>query len=373
MSVQKVLVVGGGISGLTAAIALRRKGVAVELVEIDPVWTVSGVGIVQQANALRAIESLGLLEQYLAAGFGFDVVKLFNMDGTSSTTLPSPRLVGASYPANLGISRPALHKILSDAAVALGTQVRLGLTVESFVNGENGVEALFTDGSSGRYNLMIGADGLFSKIRGLLFRDAPEPRFTGQSAWRYNFPRPADLDYMQIVFGPFGSAGLVPLSHDLMYLYLTTAEPNNPTMPREQLPALMRERMASLRGRMADLREQITDPQAVVYRPLQTIFVPGSWSVDNVVLIGDASHATTPHLGQGSAMAIEDAVVLAEEVTKPVPLATALRAFMARRLDRCRFISESSESIGEIQMGRRHDRDQKEIGRQMIEMTAQAI
>jgi 2-polyprenyl-6-methoxyphenol hydroxylase-like FAD-dependent oxidoreductase len=373
VNVQKVLVVGGGIGGLTAAIALRRKGVTVELVEIDPVWSVSGVGIVQQANVLRAIAGLGLLDQYLSAGFGFDWVKVFNMDGKALAALPSPRLAGAGHPANVGISRPALHKILSETAVALGAQVRLGLTVESFTDGESGVEARFTDGSSGRYDLMIGADGLFSRIRGLLFSDAPEPRFTGQSVWRHNFPRLADLDYMHIVAGPFGTAGLLPLSQDLMYLYLMTEEPNNPNMAREQLPALMRERMAPLNGLFAELREQISDPQGVVYRPLQTIFLPTPWSAGNVVLIGDAAHATTNHLGQGSGMAIEDAVVLVEEVTKPVPVSTALRAFMARRFDRCRFISNASESIGEAQMGLRHDVDRDEIARSMIEVTSQPI
>jgi 2-polyprenyl-6-methoxyphenol hydroxylase-like FAD-dependent oxidoreductase len=121
--------------------------------------------------------------------------------------IPGQRLAGPEYPANVGISRRALHKVLSETAIALGVGVRLGLSVETWEQDASGVE-LFTDGSHGRYGLVVGADGLFSKVRGLLFGDKYQPRFTGQSVWRYNFPRAAQIDHLANYQGPSGNAGL---------------------------------------------------------------------------------------------------------------------------------------------------------------------
>ena len=193
MKSGRILVIGGGIGGLTAAIALRRQNFDVTVIERDPNWAVYGVGIIQQANVVRAMAQLGLLDDYLGAGFGFDTVEVFTPAGQSVARIPSPKLA-EGYPANIGIGRPALHKVLGDRTIGAGAAVRLGVTALSLVDDGEGVEAGFSDGSSARFDLVVGADGLFSETRRTIFPDAPKPEFTGQAVWRYNFPRPPELD-----------------------------------------------------------------------------------------------------------------------------------------------------------------------------------
>lgn len=372
-TVSNVLIVGGGIGGLCAAIALRRKGIAVDLVELKTEWTVYGVGIIQQSNVVREMHRLGLLDAYLDAAYAFEDVAIYSTDGHPLARIPGQRLAGPDYPANVGISRRALHKVLSETAIELGTQVRLGTSVESFEQDDSGVDVLFSDGSQGRYGLVVGADGLFSKVRDLLFGGKYQPRFTGQSVWRHNFKRVAQIDHLANYQGPSGNAGLVPLADDLMYLFTTSHEPGNPWMDQANLAAELRQRLAGFGGLIGELREQITDSAEVVYKPLEAVFVDEPWYRGRVLLIGDAAHATTPHLGQGAGMAIEDAVVLAEELTAGGSPDEQLQRFMERRFERCKFIAEKSLLAGEKEMQRDPAFDRIGLVKQMLEVTARPI
>lgn len=373
MTVERVLVVGGGIAGLTAAIGLRRHGVAVDLVELNPAWSVYGVGIIQQGNVVRAMDRLGLLERYLAVSYGFDGLRALSPDGRVIAEIAHERLAGPDYPANIGIARPALHKILGDSALAAGARIRLGLTVDRVEPRPDGVAVTFSDCGSGAYDLVVGADGLYSRVRALAFPDAPEPRFTGQAVWRHNFPRAPEIDRMHVTVGASANAGLVPLSETLMYLYVTSAEPGNPRRERDSLVPLMRARLSGFGGLIGSLAARITDPDEIVYKPMEAVFVAPPWHRGRIVLIGDAAHATTPHLGQGAGMAIEDSVVLAEEVAGPGPVEAALERFMARRFERVKFISDSSLRIGEAEMSGDGSLDHLGIVRRMLALTAEPI
>ena len=341
MQALEVLVVGGGIGGLTAAIALAGRGHAVTVIERDPEWSVYGVGIIQQGNVLRAMKQLGLLDDYLASAVGFDFVAVHAPDGTLVAKVPSPRLV-EGCPANVGIGRRALHKVLGDRAIAAGAQVRLGLTTDRLNDDGRGVSAGFSDGSAGRYDVVVGADGVDSQTRRQLFPSPPEPQFTGQAVWRYNLPRPADLDSLHVYNGPIG-AGLAAAM-------------------RGMVPAPL-----------AALAERITDDAEVVYRPLETVMVEGPWHAGRVVLLGDAVHTTTPHLGQGAGMAIEDAIVLAEELARHDTPEAAFTAYRERRFERCRYIVAESLAICRGQLGLGPPVDNANATAAMFEVTARPI
>jgi len=369
---RSILIIGGGIAGLTSAIALGRQARTLDVIERDPTWSVYGVGIIQQANVIRAAAQLGILDDYVSAGFPFEGVSMYAPDGSLISEIPAPRLAGTNYPANLGISRPALHKLLGEHAKGAGARIRLGVTARHIVEEGPQVSVEFSDGATGRYDLVIGADGLYSQTRTTLFPEAAPPRFTGQSVWRYNFPRPREMNSLHVYAGRVG-VGLVPISSALMYMYVVTAEPGNPRMPRAGLAAALRARLAGQPPAIAALVEQITDDNGIVYKPLECVLLTGDWYKGRVILIGDAAHATTPHLGQGAGMAFEDSVVLAEELARHDDVQAAFRAFLARRRDRCRFIVENSVAVGEYQLGLRASLDYAAITRRMFEVTAEPL
>jgi 2-polyprenyl-6-methoxyphenol hydroxylase-like FAD-dependent oxidoreductase len=357
-ALEKVLVVGGGIGGLAATIQLRKQGVEVDLVELNPKWDVYGVGIIQPGNAIRALDELGLADQAIAAGFAMDGDRFSLADGTVLADNEHPRAAGPRYPSLNGITRTRLHEILTTAVRASGATLRLGVTFSTIEQDDDGVDVTFTDATSGRYDLVIGADGISSAVRTAVFPDAPEPEYTGQVVWRYNLPRPAEVDRLWMFASRSRKAGLVPLAPDLMYLLMIESlggagevklgDDASLRLPEDRLAEILRERLAEFGGAIAEVRDQITDASQVVYRPVYAVLVDRPWYRGRVVLLGDAAHATSPHVGQGAAMALEDAIVLSQETTTAAPgdLAGALERWMDRRYDRVKTICDISRQIG---------------------------
>jgi 2-polyprenyl-6-methoxyphenol hydroxylase-like FAD-dependent oxidoreductase len=370
-SVSRVLVVGGGIGGLSATLALRRAGVEVDVAEINPEWSVYGVGIIQPGNALRALDALGLASDAIAQGFPMEGSRFHLADGTMLADLPAHRVAGPEYPPMNGITRSRLHVLLTDAVKASGADVRLGVTVDAI----DGGHVTFSDGTEGDYDLVVGADGIGSRVRSLVFGDEIQPEWTGQVCWRVNVPRPPDVHGIWMFVGTDGKAGIVPLAPDLAYvLLIEEPPPGGERVPDDRLAATMRERLAEFGGVIGELRdEHIRRDEDVVFRPVMAVFVERPWYRDRVVLIGDAAHATSPHVGQGAAMAVEDALVLAEEVTADGPLDAALERFMDRRYERCRTIADISRQIGRWELERRHDADFAGLTVKSIMVTAEPI
>lgn len=348
MSVRRVLVVGGGIGGLSATIALRRIGVEVELVEKSAEWTVYGVGIIQPGNALRALDQLGLAEECAAQGHPIRGVRTFTADGAKvlqDNEFPS---AVPGLPPNNGITRRRLHDILVAAAGESGAQIRTGVTVSKIEQEPDAVHVEHSDGRSGSYDLVVGADGLHSRLREQVFGEDLKAKFTGQVAWRINLPRIPELDRLWMYRGSRGSAGFVPLAPDLMYMLTIEKQPEDVPLRLRQdgLAAEYRERLAEYGGPVAEHRDLVRDDAEVVYRPVENILLPPPWHRGRVLLIGDAAHGTSPHCGQGGAQAIEDGVVLAEELAAGTRVERALDGFTRRRFERCRTVVEGSERIG---------------------------
>lgn len=349
--VQNVCIIGGGVAGLALAIGLHQRGIAVDVVERDKDWKVYHVGIIVQANFLRALDALGLGKAAVAAGFAYRGARFKTAAGDTIAELPGESAVDG-LPSDLGLTRPALHQVLTDQVRALGIPVRLGVTFETLQDTGNSVALTFSDGTSGHYDLVIGADGNYSAVRKALWPEAI-PKFTGQGVWRYNVPRPADLEWSDIYLGADngyrGKAGYCPLTPTEMYIFAVIEEPGNPRFAPETLADAMRARLAGYGGILGEAATHVTDPALVVYRPLEACIMPDPWYKGRVVLIGDAAHSATPHLGQGAAMAIEDAVVLAEELAGKETEA-ALKAFMQRRFERAKLVGTSSIQLGEWEM-----------------------
>ena len=354
VAVNRVLIVGGGIGGLTAGLALAQRGIEAEIVEARLELSALGVGIIQNANALRVLCGLGLLDETLEAGAQIDERRFCDENGNAVVAANALRTLDPNIPAINNIPRPEFHRILSTAARKAGVAIHMGDTVADLTDTFGHVDVTFESGRSGRYDLVVGADGIRSALRQRLFPEHSVPVFTGYGFWRITLPRIAGLNFIGVYQGVNGTkAGLVPLSRDTMYLFLVTNEPGNPQLPRDSFVELMRERMRGYGGPVGDVRDGLNDPDEIVYSPAEQVELPSPWYKGRVLLIGDASHAILPHMAQGAAMAQEDAAVLAELAASESSVPALLEKFMSRRYERCVFIQRVSRGMADQQQ--KHD------------------
>jgi 2-polyprenyl-6-methoxyphenol hydroxylase-like FAD-dependent oxidoreductase len=317
------------------------------MVEIDPKWSALGVGMALQGPALRAFAQIGLLDRCIAAGFGYSYFTFCDAGGRVTSKVDLPRLNGPNYPSTVGIMRQSVHEVLKHALHDAGVSVRLGVTVASLEEDAESVNVTFDDGSFGAYDLVVAADGAGSKIRALLFGSECRPAFTGQAVWRATVSRAPEVESRCSFFGPRNKAGCNPVSTEEMYVFLVQNLAEPVRLTDRQLVDVMREQLADFGGFMAAARDEITDPKQVVYRPVQSHILPLPWNRGRVVLIGDAAHTAAPQLASGASIAIEDAIVLAEELRSQPSLPSALHAFMNRRYERARLVVENSFQLGE--------------------------
>lgn len=349
--IQSALVVGGGFSGMSAAIELRKRGIAVDLVEIDPYWRNYGAGISIGGPTLRAFRTLGILERFLVEGYACDGLDIFSAHGVLLTQVSTPRIAGDEVPGSGAVMRPVLAQILADATRASGADVRLGCTVTELEQDAEGVAAGFSDGSHRRYDLLIGADGLYSKMRERLIPNSPKPCYRGQGVWRAVLPRSASVTRTMLWVGDHLKVGLNPVSQDEMYLFVNEDRPVNDFVPPEQFLARLKTLLQPFTAApVCQARELLDEHSLVVFRPLEGLLVEQPWYRGRVVLIGDAVHATTPHLASGACIGIEDAIVLAQELEQAPSVAVALERFQQRRWGRCRMVVENSMRLGEIEI-----------------------
>jgi 2-polyprenyl-6-methoxyphenol hydroxylase-like FAD-dependent oxidoreductase len=343
---KRALVVGGGIGGLSAAIALRRRGIEVDVVEKSRANVVLGVGIILQGNALRALHALGVLDACLVAGCPFKGFTFFDAQGNNPRTLLGALTAGPQYPAMLGITRAAYSDILTQAAREANARLFYERTVKRLAQDDGGVEVTFSEGDPARYDVVVAADGIYSSIRQMLFGRSGAPRYTGQAAWRVNLPRPKEVDTLQLYESEGGrKAGLVPLRDDIMYLFLNDQSPD-PSPPKGNLAEMLRERLGAFGGLISDMRDRhIDDSSQIVWKTFDVVDLPTPWYCGRVIIIGDAAHAATAHLGQGGAMASEDALVVAEELDGSDSVQLSLERFMRRRYQRVHLIQEWSHQI----------------------------
>lgn len=342
--VKKILVVGAGIGGQSVAIGLKKAGFEVDLIELHKEFNVYGVGIIQQANALRALDAIGVADEAMRRGSPYGKVKLCLPHGVQIGEAGTPPI--GKFPSHNGISRKILHDVLFEEAQKVGLKYRMGVTVESIDNQPNVAHVTFTDGTKGSYDVVIAADGVNSKVRKLIFGEF-KLSYVGLSVWRYAFKRPANLDTGYIFFNKKHKMGVIPMTADNCYIFLNSAEGDNPVIPENQLVEKLKTYMSAYPVPLVqELIPQVTDAKLVNYRVLETLKMPAPWYKNSVVVLGDAAHTTIPQLGSGAALAIEDAVVLVEELQKEGELTDVFERYMKRRYERCKMVVDVSETLG---------------------------
>jgi 2-polyprenyl-6-methoxyphenol hydroxylase-like FAD-dependent oxidoreductase len=344
---MRVLIVGSGIAGQTLACALAKRRIAYDLVELKPAFDIAGAGLYVQGPALRAFADIGVVEAIVAAGqpLADDFSHVTNAQGEVMASPKYPRIAGPDIPSVVPIRRKALNDILAAAVAKAGVQPRMGVTVESLADTGDRVTVRFSDGTAGDYDLVVGADGIRSRVRALVFPDAA-PTFSGFANWRVILPMPAGLARTTWMMGRGTSFGIIPIARDAVYIAGVSKEPGNPRHAREDLVRLCRSRFAEFGGFVPALLAQVTAPEQVVYTPIEEVRLAPPWHRGRVLVIGDAAHAGTPFWAMGATMAIEDAVLLATLLERDGDMGAILSDWMARRLDRCLFVQDGSRETG---------------------------
>jgi len=349
-AVTSVLVIGAGAAGTAASILLAEQGVSVELVDVKADVSALGSGITLQGNALRVLRQLGVWDEVKAHGYAFDTLGLRAPDpaGTLVAELDDVRTGGPDLPATVGMYRPTLARILVERATDLGVKVRLGTTFTTLDDSGDGVDVTFSDGTTARYDLVVGADGVRSATRRAIGIDL-EPRSTGMGIWRVFAPRPVSVTRTDLVYGgPCYIAGYCPTGEDTLYAYLVEDLQDRSHLTPEESLEVMCDLSAAYHGPWDDIRAGMTDPSRVNYTAFETHVLEAPWNRGRVVLIGDAAHTCPPTLAQGAAQALEDAVVLAGLLLESDGLTDDLWArFTERRVPRATEVVEASLQLGQ--------------------------
>ncbi|HEX5074794.1 MAG TPA: FAD-dependent monooxygenase [Gemmatimonadaceae bacterium] len=339
---ERILIVGGGIGGLSVAAALHASGFAPELIERSDAWRAVGAGIAMQPNGMRVLRTLGLGTAVERAGTAIRYWDFCDEQGDILAETDLTALWSDVGPF-VGIARRELQRALLAATAAIPS--RLGTSVKSLTQDDGGVWVELTDGSAATYDLVIGADGVGSSVRQLAF-DAAPPVYGEQMVWRSVAPvRPRGLTNLQFLLGDGCFFGLCPVGSDQTYGFGNVAGPLVRDPPEGRLDRL-RERFAGF-GDIVHEYLGALDSAAEIHCSAIEWLGEEHWCTGRVVLIGDAAHASSPMMGQGGALAIEDAGVLAESLRAADSVEEALDAFVVRRRPRVRWVREQSRIAGE--------------------------
>ena len=342
---KKVLIVGAGIAGCSAALALGAAGWSVSVVEKQPRWAFQSSGIFVYANGLLQFRALGVMDEMVSAGFVVPAGRNVYLDaqGALLATVHYPSLHGA--PAILGIKRAEMHRILSARLDALGVTVRLGTTVVDLRSDASGVDVADSQGRQERFDLVVGADGIRSGVRALLWPEV-QPAYSGFGVWRSVHRRPPDLVDKIMLMAPGKRLGIMPISQDRLYLFGTIPESRGTRFDPAHWAATMQSRFAEFGGPVRPFLDELQGGEAeVLYTAVEEIDMALPWHRGRVLLIGDAAHASTPFMGQGGAMAVQDGVVLARLLAGH-PIGDAVEVFGQHRAPMCRFVQEGSRRVG---------------------------
>jgi 2-polyprenyl-6-methoxyphenol hydroxylase-like FAD-dependent oxidoreductase len=340
--VRRVLVVGGGITGGVLSLALAQRGVEVVLVDLRPSLGGVGHGITLQGNALKAFRSVGIYDRLAERGYPFSHLRLKTADGAVLAEIPTPPMGGPDLPGTMGAVRGDIADILAEEVVAAGVDVRLGTTLTALDDHGDAVTVTLSDGSRETVDLLVGADGIRSTVRGMIGIDT-EPRPVGMGIWRTVAKRPPEMDCSELYYGgPKYKAGYTPISEDLCYAFLLEENLDRSYVGEGPNGALLKARGQGYGGIWGEVRDSLPDDAVVNYQWIEAICVDSPWHRGRSIIIGDAAHACPPLIAQGAAMCAEDAVVLAEMLTAGDPVDAVLPAFMERRFPRVKMVLDNS-------------------------------
>ncbi|MCL6604824.1 MAG: FAD-dependent monooxygenase [Paenibacillus sp.] len=348
MSEAPIIIAGGGIAGLAAAVALHKLGHPVRVLESYPELKPVGAGLILAPNALDAVRRFSpeLADQMIAVGYSSDVYKIKNDKGS----ILSEVNIGKNFSPSYAISRPELYKLLLDmlpeGTVSFGCRA---VRFQERITDEQ-VQLVLDSGEILAARAILGCDGVHSMIRGQLLPEI-QPRYAGYTCWRGIVNDPELAHEVSHTFtetwGAKGRFGVVPLSGGRLYWFALYKAPFKDPAAITVTPEQLLSRFAAFHFPIPQLLERVTADSMIHTDLIDTRSLP-QYAFGRVLLLGDAAHAMTPNLGQGACQALEDAAVLYECVQQYSTLPSAFKAFAQVRMPRCERIAETSWKIGQI-------------------------
>jgi len=337
VNAKRLLIVGGGLAGLSLAIALRQRGLSADLIERTDDWTAAGAGLYLVGNGSRALQSLGLGASIARQACVIRTQTFCNHRGVRLAEIDVAAFWAGCGPC-LALERAGLHRLLVEHAA--GQRIRFGVTVEALQQQADHVRVHFSDGSVEAYDFVVGADGIRSSIRRLEFGDAAL-RSCGQVGWRFVAPRPAGIRGWTVFLGPGKTFLLVPIGADQVYCYADLGS----ARPVQDPPAGRLERIRELFNDFAStvgaVLANVAAATPIHFSAIEEVGQP-AWGRGRVLLIGDAAHAMSPNMASGAALAFEDALVLAELLAGSHPAPEIAPEFMRRRSARVAWVVEQT-------------------------------
>jgi 2-polyprenyl-6-methoxyphenol hydroxylase-like FAD-dependent oxidoreductase len=346
-STLTVLIAGGGIGGLTTALACQRQGIKALVFERTRQFREAGSGLILAGNAVKALQKLGLADVLCSIAAPLRHAPLRSWRGDVLLELPVQEAMRRFGTTSVGVHRAELHAALVQALAP--ESLRTNMQVIGFEQDEEGVRVQFASGEEVQGDLLVGADGLHSVIRSKL-TGAAKPRYAGYTAWRGVICYPMNQREAQTAFETWGAGkrfGIIPLTKGRICWFAVANAPEGACEDeiREKQKVLD---LVSSCHEPARAVVEATEPSAILRTPIYDRPPISSWSQGRVTLVGDAAHPMTPNLGQGACQAIEDAMLLATSLQSGPAIASALQCYEAHRIKRANILVQRSWQQGRI-------------------------
>ena len=345
---ERFAIVGGGIGGLSLAIAMQRKGFKVSIFENAPQIKSLGAGLALAANAVKGFSEMGIADAVLDAGSVLKKVRIKDATGRILAETDSEKL-SAKYKTvnNFTIHRADLHEVLLQQ-LSQGTLI-LGRGCTDFIQTSNGVELTFNDGTSSFADYVIACDGVHSIFRRKLLPES-SPRYAGYTCWRAvieDVPSSVNMEETSETWGMGSRFGIATMNKGRVYWFAClNAKENDPTMRDYRIKDLLNH-FASFHAPIPDILRHTRD-EHLIWNDIIDVKPLKQFAFDRVLLMGDAAHATTPNMGQGACLAIEDAVILASVLDSSYTVEEAFNVFTQKRIHRTTTIVNNSWQLGRI-------------------------
>ena len=342
---MKASIIGAGIAGLTTAIALEKIGIKSTIFESTPTIKAVGAGLVLAGNAIKAFQNLGIAEEVMSLGLLLPSFTIYDQKGKPISKIDS-KVINEKYGVgNFTIHRAELHKFLLSKINS--DNIHTNKQAINIENKEDSVIVSFQDGSIHETDFLIIADGIHSKIRKQLLPNT-EPRYSGYKCWRAVIDNSTlNLTETSETWSTVGRFGIAPLADHKIYWFACINSPQNNDAKKQFKVAELQNHFKAFHEPIPTILKH-TKNENLIWNDIIDLKPIKQYAFDNVVLIGDAGHATTPNMGQGACLAIEDAVILADELNNNSDIKIAFKQFEKRRLKRIHYIVNTSWEIGKL-------------------------